>query len=209
MFVLVALITTVISAIMSAIGMLVLITVKVGMGLVVVLGSLCILALLFEPTRDFFKAWLHQAAYYAVYTGLFMVVFLFIMACLAAAEGAARSFKGRSDQHFLNANGHCFLHDVLQIHALGVGRRKEDRRRTRRRLGRSFHRPYRVTSDADFYIVFTTSYPSTLRSIDATDHPAGQVPFAAARSKRRPACAGHFCRKSRCRGTANIRVSVG
>lgn len=79
MFVLVALITTVISAIMSAIGMLVLITVKVGMGLVVVLGSLCILALLFEPTRDFFKAWLHQAAYYAVYTGLFMVVFMFIM----------------------------------------------------------------------------------------------------------------------------------
>lgn len=78
-FVLVALIITVISAIMSAIGMLVLITVKVGMGLVVVLGPLCILALLFEPTKDFFKAWLHQAAYYAVYAGLFMVVFMFIM----------------------------------------------------------------------------------------------------------------------------------
>lgn len=78
-FVVVALIITVISAIMSAIGMLVLITVKVGMGLVVVLGPLCILALLFEPTKDFFKAWLHQAMYYAVYAGLFMVVFMFIM----------------------------------------------------------------------------------------------------------------------------------
>ena len=78
-FVIVALIITVISAIMSAIGMLVLITVKVGMGLVVVLGPLCILALLFEPTKDFFKAWLHQAMYYAIYAGLFMVVFMFIM----------------------------------------------------------------------------------------------------------------------------------
>lgn len=78
-FMLVALIITVISAIMSAIGMLVLITVKVGMGLVVVLGPLCILALLFEPTKDFFKAWLQQAVYYAIYAGLFMVVFVFIM----------------------------------------------------------------------------------------------------------------------------------
>lgn len=78
-FVLVALIITVISAIMSAIGMLVLITVKVGMGLVVVLGPLCILALLFEPTKVFFRAWLHQAMYYAIYAGLFMVVFMFIM----------------------------------------------------------------------------------------------------------------------------------
>jgi hypothetical protein len=70
---------TVISAIMSAIGMLVLITVKVGMGLVVVLGPLCILALLFEPTKEFFKAWLNQAVYYSIYAGLFMVVFVFIM----------------------------------------------------------------------------------------------------------------------------------
>ena len=78
-FMLVALIITVISAIMSAIGMLVLITVKVGMGLVVVLGPLCILALLFEPTKEFFKTWLQQAVYYAIYAGLFMVVFVFIM----------------------------------------------------------------------------------------------------------------------------------
>lgn len=85
-FVVVALIITVISAIMSAIGMLVLITVKVGMGLVVVLGPLCILALLFEPTKDFFKAWLHQAMYYAVYAGLFMVVFMFIMGMFAMLQ---------------------------------------------------------------------------------------------------------------------------
>lgn len=78
-FVLIALIISVISAIMSAIGMIVLITVKLGMGLVVVLGPLCILALLFEVTKDYFKAWLGQATYYAIYAGLFMVVFMFIM----------------------------------------------------------------------------------------------------------------------------------
>lgn len=78
-FMLIALIITIISSIMSAIGMIVLITVKLGMGLVVVLGPLCILALLFEVTKDFFKFWLAQAAYYAIYAGLFMVVFMFIM----------------------------------------------------------------------------------------------------------------------------------
>ena len=78
-FVVVSVIITIISAVMSAIGMLVLITVKVGMGLVVVLGPLCILALLFDQTKDFFKAWLGQAVYYAIYAGLFMVVFMFIM----------------------------------------------------------------------------------------------------------------------------------
>lgn len=78
-FMVVSVIITIISAIMSAIGMLVLITVKVGMGLVVVLGPFCILALLFEQTEDFFKAWVRQAAYYAIYAGLFMVVFMFIM----------------------------------------------------------------------------------------------------------------------------------
>lgn len=78
-FVVVSVVITVISAIMSAIGMLVLISVKVGMGLVVVLGPFCILALLFETTEEFFKAWLRQGAYYAIYAGLFMVVFMFIM----------------------------------------------------------------------------------------------------------------------------------
>lgn len=78
-FVVVSVIITIISAVMSAIGMLVLITVKVGMGLVVVLGPLCILALLFDQTKDFFKAWVGQAVYYAIYAGLFMLVFMFIM----------------------------------------------------------------------------------------------------------------------------------
>lgn len=78
-FVIVSIIITIISAIMSAIGMLVLITVKVGMGLVVVLGPICILALLFESTKQFFNSWLSQAIYYAIYAGLFMLVFMFIM----------------------------------------------------------------------------------------------------------------------------------
>jgi type IV secretion system protein VirB6 len=78
-FVIVALIITVISAILSAVGMLVLITMKVGMGLVVVLGPLCVLSLLFEYTKRFFDKWINQAIYYAIYAGLFMVVFTVIM----------------------------------------------------------------------------------------------------------------------------------
>lgn len=75
----IALLIAIISAFMSAVGMIVLITVKVGMGIVVVLGPLCILALLFEPTRDFFKGWLRQAMFYAIYAGLFLLIFMFIM----------------------------------------------------------------------------------------------------------------------------------
>ncbi|MDH0740364.1 MULTISPECIES: type IV secretion system protein [Achromobacter] len=78
-FVVVSVIITIVSAVMSAIGMLVLITVKVGMGLVVVVGPFCILALLFDVTKEFFKSWLRQALYYSIYAGLFMVVFMFIM----------------------------------------------------------------------------------------------------------------------------------
>lgn len=78
-FVVVSIIITVISAIMSAAGMMVLITVKTGMGLVVVLGPICILALLFERLEHLFLGWLRQAVYYALYGGLFMVVFMFIM----------------------------------------------------------------------------------------------------------------------------------
>jgi type IV secretion system protein VirB6 len=78
-FVVVSVIITIVSAVMSAIGMLVLITVKVGMGLVVVLGPFCILALLFDVTKEFFKSWLRQALYYSIYAGLFMVIFMFIM----------------------------------------------------------------------------------------------------------------------------------
>lgn len=75
----IALLIAIISAFMSAVGMIVLITVKVGMGIVVVLGPLCILALLFEPTRDFFTRWLSQAMFYAIYAGLFLLIFMFIM----------------------------------------------------------------------------------------------------------------------------------
>ncbi|KRA01236.1 type IV secretion system protein [Achromobacter sp. Root565] len=78
-FVVVSVIITIVSAVMSAIGMLVLITVKVGMGLVVVVGPFCILALLFDVTKEFFKSWLRQALYYSIYAGLFMVIFMFIM----------------------------------------------------------------------------------------------------------------------------------
>ncbi len=78
-FIIVSIIITVISAIMSAAGMMVLITVKAGMGLVVVVGPLCILALLFEPLKGIFHSWMRQGLYYALYAGLFMVVFMFIM----------------------------------------------------------------------------------------------------------------------------------
>jgi len=70
---------TVVSALMSAVGMIMLITVKIGMGLVVILGPFCILMLLFDSTKSLFSKWLGQALFYSFYAGLYMLVFMFVM----------------------------------------------------------------------------------------------------------------------------------
>ncbi len=78
-FIIVSIIITVISALLSAVGIIVLVAVKAGMGLVVVVGPLFILALLFDETKGFFKNWLGQALYYALYAALFTVLFSIII----------------------------------------------------------------------------------------------------------------------------------
>ncbi|WLW63617.1 type IV secretion system protein [Achromobacter aegrifaciens] len=78
-FMIVSVIITVISALLTAAGIIVLVAVKAGMGLVVVVGPLFILALLFEETKGYFKNWLGQAFYYALYAALFTVLFSIII----------------------------------------------------------------------------------------------------------------------------------
>lgn len=78
-FVVVAAIITVISAVLSAMGMAVLVAMKVGMGLMVIVGPLCILALLFDFTKEFFKRWVMQVFYFALYGALFSVIFTIVM----------------------------------------------------------------------------------------------------------------------------------
>ena len=78
-FVLVAAVITIISALLSAVGIIVLVAVETGMGLVVVIGPLCILALLFDVTKQYFNKWVNQVIFYAIYGALFVVVFGVIM----------------------------------------------------------------------------------------------------------------------------------
>ncbi|WP_181953215.1 type IV secretion system protein [Achromobacter kerstersii] len=78
-FIVVSIIITVISALLSAVGIIVLVAVKAGMGLVVVLGPLCILALLFDFSKQYFNQWVNQALFYMIYGALFVVVFGIVM----------------------------------------------------------------------------------------------------------------------------------
>lgn len=78
-FMMVSVIITVISALLSAVGIIVLVAVKAGMGMVVVLGPLCLLAMLFEYTKGFFDKWVNQAVFFAIYGALFAIVFSIII----------------------------------------------------------------------------------------------------------------------------------
>ncbi|ANN73227.1 type IV secretion system protein [Bordetella bronchialis] len=78
-FVVVSVIITVVSAVLSAVGIIVLVTIKAGMGIVAILGPPCLLALLFDKTKEYFSRWLKQALYYAIYGGVFMVIFSIII----------------------------------------------------------------------------------------------------------------------------------
>jgi len=78
-FGLVSTIITFVSAIMGSLGIIMLTTTKIGMGLVVILGPFAILALLFESTKGFFTTWLNQALFFALYAGMYLLVFMFAM----------------------------------------------------------------------------------------------------------------------------------
>ncbi len=87
-FVIIAVLITVISAVMSAVGIIVLITVKAGMGIVAIIGPLFILALLFDYTKEYFKRWLGQAFFYAIYAALFTLVFTIVMGMFGMLQKA-------------------------------------------------------------------------------------------------------------------------
>lgn len=87
-FVLVALIITILSTIFGALGMVVLLTVKVGMGVCVVLGPLLILALLFEFTQPYFRQWVNQVLYFGLYSAAFTIVFTFVIEMFGMLQDA-------------------------------------------------------------------------------------------------------------------------
>lgn len=78
-FVVVAVAITALSTVFGAIGMIVLLTVKVGMGICVVLGPLVILGLLFEYTKPYFRQWLNQVLFFSLYAASFTIVFTVII----------------------------------------------------------------------------------------------------------------------------------
>lgn len=87
-FVLVAIVVTILSTVFGALGMVVLLTVKVGMGVCVVLGPLLILALLFEYTQTYFRQWLNQVLYFGIYAAAFTIVFTFVIQMFGMLQDA-------------------------------------------------------------------------------------------------------------------------
>lgn len=87
-FVLVAIVVTILSTAFGALGMVVLLTVKVGMGVCVVLGPLLILALLFEYTKTYFRQWLNQVLYFGIYAAAFTIVFTFVIQMFGMLQDA-------------------------------------------------------------------------------------------------------------------------
>lgn len=87
-FVLVAIVITVLSTVFGALGMVVLLTVKVGMGVCVVLGPLLILALLFDYTKTYFRQWLNQVLYFGLYAAAFTIVFTFVIQMFGMLQDA-------------------------------------------------------------------------------------------------------------------------
>jgi type IV secretion system protein VirB6 len=87
-FVVIAVIITVISAVLSAVGIIVLVSIKAGMGIVAIIGPLFIAALLFDFTKKYFEQWLGQVFYYGIYAALFTVVFTIIMGMFGMLQHA-------------------------------------------------------------------------------------------------------------------------
>lgn len=87
-FVVIAVLITVISAVMSAVGIIVLISIKAGMGIVAIVGPLFLLMLLFDYTREYFKMWLGQAFFYAIYAAIFTIIFTVIIGMFGMLQRA-------------------------------------------------------------------------------------------------------------------------
>lgn len=87
-FVIVAHVVALISAAVSAIGLILLVVVKSGMGMLAILGPLCLLALLSEYTKGYFDKWVSQVLYYGLHAAIFTAIFGIIIGMFGTLQKA-------------------------------------------------------------------------------------------------------------------------
>lgn len=87
-FVIVAHVIALISAALSAIGLILLVVVKSGMGMLAILGPLFLLALLSDYTKGYFDKWVSQVLYYGLYAAIFTAIFGIIIGMFGTLQSA-------------------------------------------------------------------------------------------------------------------------
>ncbi|WYX19139.1 type IV secretion system protein [Achromobacter xylosoxidans] len=116
-FVIVAHVIALISAALSAIGLILLVVAKSGMGMLAILGPLCLLALLSDYTRRFFDNWVSQVLYYGLYAAIFTTIFSIIIGMWNPSICPARHRRvQRRDQPLLDARGGRHFFDYRPVH---------------------------------------------------------------------------------------------
>lgn len=87
-FVIVAHVIALISAALSAIGLILLVVAKSGMGMLTILGPLFLLALLSDYTKRFFDNLVSQVLYYGLYAAIFTTIFSIIIGMFGTLHSA-------------------------------------------------------------------------------------------------------------------------
>lgn len=87
-FVITAHVIGLISAAVSALGLIVLVVVKSGMGMLAILGPLFLLALLSDYTKGYFDKWVSQVLYYGLYAAIFTTIFSIIIGMFGTLQSA-------------------------------------------------------------------------------------------------------------------------
>lgn len=87
-FVIVAHVVALVSAAVSALGLIVLVVAKSAMGMLSILGPLCLLALLSEYTKKYFDNWVSQVLYYGLYSAIFTSIFGIIVGMFGTLQSA-------------------------------------------------------------------------------------------------------------------------
>ncbi len=82
LFALVALIIVLMYTLVTVLGLLLMAVAKAGMALMIMIGPIFIATALWSQTFDYFKRWLQQTAYFALYGFLFTLVFSLVMGML-------------------------------------------------------------------------------------------------------------------------------
>lgn len=87
-FVIVAWVVALVSAALAAIGLILLVVAKSGMGMLAILGPLCLLALLSDYTKGYFDKWVSQVLYYGLYAAIFTTIFGIIVGMFGTLQNA-------------------------------------------------------------------------------------------------------------------------